>query len=161
MSQIFPLSLHLGFAMLQILPAIPGSEFPTVPVSGTLSDTEHSIDYPLKNGSSHRCHIEREQQGVPVFCQVLEATRDYIAERLKNPKAAKKLMTALLKAISLLADNPYMGAALAEKFEITTDVRYFVVAKQLIFYRVDEENSTIEILRILDGRTDYLSVLFG
>ena len=54
-----------------------------------------------------------------------------------------------------------MGAALAEKFEITTDVRYFVVAKQLIFYRVDEENSTIEILRILDGRTDYLSVLFG
>jgi hypothetical protein len=91
----------------------------------------------------------------------METTRDHIAGRLKNPKAAKKMMTALLKAISLLADNPYMGAALAEKFEITTDVRYFVVAKQLIFYRVDEENSTIEILRILDGRTDYLSVLFG
>ena len=48
----------------------------------------------------------------------MEATRDYIAGQLKNPKAAKKLMTALLKAISLLADNPYMGAALAEKFEI-------------------------------------------
>ncbi len=54
-----------------------------------------------------------------------------------------------------------MGAALAEKFEIATDVRYFVVSKQLIFYRVDEENSVIEILRVLDGRTDYLSVLFG
>lgn len=91
----------------------------------------------------------------------MEATRDYIAGRLKNPKAAKKLMTALLKAISLLADNPYMGAALAEKFEIATDVRYFVVSKQLIFYRVDEGNSVIEILRVLDGRTDYLSVLFG
>lgn len=48
----------------------------------------------------------------------MEATRDYIAGRLKNPKAAKKLMTTLLKAISLLADNPYMGAALAKKFEI-------------------------------------------
>lgn len=93
--------------------------------------------------------------------QGMEATRDYIAGRLKNPKAAKKLMTALLKAISLLVDNPYMGAALAEKFEITTDVRYFVVSKQLIFYHVDEEHSTIEILRVLDGRTDYLSVLFG
>ena len=81
----------------------------------------------------------------------MEATRDYIAGRLKNPKAAKKLMTALLKAISLLV----------EKFEITTDVRYFVVSKQLIFYHVDEEHSTIEILRVLDGRTDYLSVLFG
>ena len=91
----------------------------------------------------------------------MEATRDYIAGQLKNPKAAKKLMTALLKAISLLADNPYMGAALAEKFEIATDVRYFVVSKQLIFYRVDGENDTVEILRVLDGRTDYLSVLFG
>ena len=39
----------------------------------------------------------------------MEATRDYIAGRLKNPKAAKKLMTALLKAISLLVDNPYIG----------------------------------------------------
>lgn len=38
----------------------------------------------------------------------MEATRDYIAGRLKNPKAAKKLMTALLKAISLLVDNPYI-----------------------------------------------------
>ena len=91
----------------------------------------------------------------------MEATRDYIAGRLKNPKAAKKLMTALLKAISLLADNPYMGAALAEKFEIATDVRYFVVSKQLIFYRVDVGNSVREFLRVLDGRTDYLSVLFG
>ena len=72
----------------------------------------------------------------------MEATRDYIAGRLKNPKAAKKLMTTLLKAI-------------------TTDVRYFVVSKQLIFYHVDEESGTIEILRVLDGRTDYLSVLFG
>ena len=76
----------------------------------------------------------------------MEATRDYIAGQLKNPKAAKKLMTALLKAISLLADNPYMGAALS---------------KQLIFYRVDGENDTVEILRVLDGRIDYLSVLFG
>ena len=81
----------------------------------------------------------------------MEATRNYIAGQLKNPKAAKKLMTALLKAISLLADNPY----------IATDVRYFVVSKQLIFYRVDGENDTVEILRVLDGRTDYLSVLFG
>lgn len=91
----------------------------------------------------------------------METTRDYIAGRLKNPKAAQKLMASLLKAVSLLADNPYMGAALAEKFEIATDVRYFVVAKQLIFYRVNKENEVIEILRVLDGRMDYLSVLFG
>ena len=91
----------------------------------------------------------------------MEATRDYIAGQLKNPKAAKKLVTALLKAISLLADNPYMGAALAEKFDLTADMRYFVVSKQLLFYRVNKQQNTVEVLRILDGRTDYLTVLFG
>lgn len=91
----------------------------------------------------------------------LQASRDYIAHRLKNPKAAQKLVTAVLKAASLLADNPYMGAALAEKFDLATDVRYFVVAKQLLFYRVDTQHNTVEVLRILDGRTDYLTVLFG
>ena len=83
------------------------------------------------------------------------------ADECREVASITKLMTALLKAISLLADNPYMGAALAEKFEIATDVRYFVVSKQLIFYRVDGENDTVEILRVLDGRTDCLSVLFG
>lgn len=90
----------------------------------------------------------------------LQASRDYIAHRLKNPKAAQKLVTAVLKAASLLADNPYMGAALAEKFDLATDIRYFVVSKQLIFYHVDTAQGAIEVLRILDGRTDYLAVLF-
>lgn len=91
----------------------------------------------------------------------LQASRDYIAQRLKNPKAAQKLVTAVLKTAALLADNPYMGAALAEKFDFATDIRYFVVSKQLIFYRVDTAQGTVEVLRILDGRTDYLAVLFG
>ena len=91
----------------------------------------------------------------------LQASRDYIAHRLKKPRAAQKLVTTVLKAASLLADNPYMGAELAEKFDFTTDVRYFVVSKQLLFYRVDKQQNTVEILRILDGRTDYLAVLFG
>ena len=42
----------------------------------------------------------------------METTRDYIAGRLKNPKAAKKMMTALLKAISLLAEVCVYGNAL-------------------------------------------------
>ena len=63
----------------------------------------------------------------------MEATRDYIAGRLKNPKAAKKLMTTLLKAISLLADNPYMGAALAEKFEIAHRCALFCGVKAADF----------------------------
>ena len=91
----------------------------------------------------------------------LQTSRDYIAHHLKNPKAAQKLVTTVLKAATLLADNPYMGAALAEKFDLTADMRYFVVSKQLLFYRVNKQQNTVEVLRILDGSADYLTVLFG
>lgn len=36
--------------------------------------------------------------------------------------------------------------------------RYLIVSKQIVFYEVIE--NTIEIIRVLDARTDYLSVLF-
>ena len=53
-----------------------------------------------------------------------------------------------------------MGALLSSKFDLDEKVqyRYLIVSKQIIFYEVTE--NTIEIIRVLDARTDYLSVLF-
>lgn len=53
-----------------------------------------------------------------------------------------------------------MGALLSLKFDLngTVQYRYLIVSKQIVFYEVIE--NTIEIIRVLDARTDYLSVLF-
>lgn len=89
----------------------------------------------------------------------LQAAAGYIEHTLNNPKAAKKLASGILHAVSLLAQNPYMGAALQEKFDISTELRYFIVLKFFVFYKVCENK--IEIIRILDGRRDYMALLFG
>ena len=68
---------------------------------------------------------------------------DYIADVLKNRSAANRLKSKILAGVSLLKDNPYMGTPL----------------KQLVFYKVTETG--IEVIRVLDGRTDYLVHLFG
>ena len=47
---------------------------------------------------------------------------------------------------------------MSDRFNIDTSFRYLIVSKQLVFYNVNKEN--IEILRILDSRQDYLSLLF-
>ena len=51
----------------------------------------------------------------------IEEKRDYIANTLKNGAAAQKLVTSILHAVSLLADNPRMGTPLNSKYEVDTD----------------------------------------
>ena len=89
----------------------------------------------------------------------MQATQRYISETLGNGAAAKKLTRRIYDAIMLLADNPYMGTELCRKFAVETDLRFLVVAKQLVFYRVVADNH-IEVTRVLDGRQDYMALLF-
>lgn len=88
----------------------------------------------------------------------IRSTEEYIANRLHNKTAAKALVRRVFDAALLLKENPFMGAELSGRFEVDSDLRYLVAAKQLIFYRV--RGDVIEITRVLDGRQDYLSILF-
>lgn len=90
----------------------------------------------------------------------IQQKRDYIGTTLNNKPAAQKLTKSILRAVSLLADNPEMGVPLSGKFDVDSDLRFLIVSKQLIFYRVEDE-TRISVVRILDGRQDYMSILFG
>lgn len=89
----------------------------------------------------------------------IEEKRAYLKDVLKNPSAAQKLVASILRAVSLLADNPGMGTTLRSRFEVDTDLRYLIVSKQLVFYRI-EEDGHISVTRVLDGRQDYMAILF-
>lgn len=89
----------------------------------------------------------------------IQNTERYITEKLHNKKAARQLTERIVREISQLSANPFMGVMLNSKYDVDTDIRILIVAKQLVFYRVVEENY-IEIIRVLDGRQDYLARLF-
>ena len=90
----------------------------------------------------------------------LRAMRDYIIHTLKNPSAAQRLTAKIVESCARLKDQPRMGAALSEKTGRDTDLRYLVCGDQIAFYRVEEGKQTVSIIRILDGRTDYMRVIF-
>ena len=96
----------------------------------------------------------------PAAIADVQATLKHIKYNLKNPSATRELNSRIFNSISLLRENPYMGALLSLKFDLneTVQYRYLIVSKQIVFYEVIE--NTIEIIRVLDARTDYLSVLF-
>ena len=94
----------------------------------------------------------------PAAISDIENTCGYIRYHLKNPQAASKLKSRILYGASLLKDSPYMGIPLDSKYDgLETNIRFLVVSKQLIFYEVYDD--IIEVIRVLDGRTDYLTYL--
>lgn len=53
-----------------------------------------------------------------------------------------------------------MGVPLNGKFDVESDLRFLIISKQLVFYRIENE-AQISVVRVLDGRQDYMSILFG
>lgn len=95
----------------------------------------------------------------PAAISDIQRAADYIATVLKNRSAAQKLKTRILQGASLLKENPQMGTPLSSKYDgLDTSIRFIVISKQLVFYEICDD--VVEVIRVLDGRTDYLVQLF-
>lgn len=95
----------------------------------------------------------------PAAIADIQRAADYIEKVLKNRSAAQRLKTKILQGASLLKENPQMGTPLSSKYDgLDTSIRFIVISKQLVFYEISDD--VVEIIRVLDGRTDYLVHLF-
>ena len=61
--------------------------------------------------------------------------------------------------LRLLQQNPHLGFSVSVKIGRETNLRALLSGNYFLFYRI--ENEAIQVSRVLDGRQDYLRVLFG
>lgn len=73
---------------------------------------------------------------------------------------ADKSVQKILKDISSLKGMPDLMRPLADKIKRPTDFRYYVCGKYSVAILL-EDSTTISVIRILDGRTDYATTVFG
>ncbi|MDR1101132.1 MAG: type II toxin-antitoxin system RelE/ParE family toxin [Clostridiales bacterium] len=97
----------------------------------------------------------------PEALRDLEKICDYISEQLKNPTAALNTVNAIQDKIDKLADFPLLGKpSSAIYYDVDMDdYRFLVCLNYLAFYRVEGDN--VHIDRIMYGRRDYITILFG
>ncbi len=81
----------------------------------------------------------------------------YISNTLMNETAANKLVHTILDDCDLLKEQPLLGPNLNNKLGVKTLYRYLISNTYMIIYKPTPES--IQIIRILDTRTDYLRVL--
>lgn len=92
---------------------------------------------------------------LPIAQKDLEEILEYI--QIDNPSAALDLLDQVDKAVSQLADFPYMGVVPKDLNLQYLSYRMLIVESYLIFYVV--KDGTIEIRRILHGKRKYSFLL--
>lgn len=89
----------------------------------------------------------------------LRSLRSYLVGEF-GAAVADKAVRKIITDISALKSNTGLIRPLADKIRRPTDYGYFLCGKYSIAISLREKN-VISVLRILDGRTDYATEVFG
>lgn len=95
----------------------------------------------------------------PESLQDLDETFDYIAVEKQNPIAAQNTIQGIRSAISDLRTLDNIGVKVFLPNGVETPYRFVRYNNYLAFYR--QIGSDVYIDRIIYGKRDYISILFG
>jgi len=84
----------------------------------------------------------------------------YVAQNFGNTVALEKL-DEIEKRILALADDPYIGTEPRYLVLKRQGYKVLVLEKDLVFYKIDEENKNVVIYAVVDQRQDYLNIVRG
>ena len=84
----------------------------------------------------------------------------YVAENFGNEVALEKL-DYIESRIMELADNPYLGVDPRYPILKRQGYKVLILEKDLVFYKVDDDNHEIIIYAVVDSRQDYLNIIRG
>jgi toxin ParE1/3/4 len=84
----------------------------------------------------------------------------YIAENFGTETALIKL-EELESSIMSLSANPYAGEVPRYPVLRRQGYRVLILKKDLVFYKIEEEQKRVVVYAVVDQRQDYLSILRG
>ena len=88
----------------------------------------------------------------------LQDTRRYISSVLSNPSASKQMLKRITTQLHTLEQFPESGTPILIPGSPVA-YRYLVCGSYMAFYHIRNEEVIVD--RVLYGRRDYLSILFG
>ena len=91
---------------------------------------------------------------LPIARKQLEDIVDYIAIELSALDAALDFIDEVDKVTESLAEMPYCHSIYHTSFAVLEEVRWFSVKNYNVFYKVFEEDKTVEIRRVLHQLQD-------
>lgn len=84
----------------------------------------------------------------------------YVAQNFGNTVALEKL-DEIEKRILDLGDDPYIGTNPGYLVLKRQGYKVLILEKDLIFYKIDDENKKVVVYAVVDQRQDYLNIIRG
>ena len=94
-------------------------------------------------------------QTTSLYHKELDEIIAYIAEHLKNPSAATRLLDGIVDCYADLKKMPKMYEHCRDERLSKMGYRKAVIQNYILIYRVDDSSKTVHILHIFYGRRDY------
>ena len=88
-----------------------------------------------------------------------KAAHDYIEFSLHNPSAADNLLEKIIEEKNILQDNPFICSVIDDPFLKNYGLRFSIVGTYLLFYTVSVKENTVTMIRFLNGRMNWRSIL--
>ena len=87
------------------------------------------------------------------------ATVKYIAKELKAPVAANNLLDEIEKHEDNLSKTPNMYPNVPDEYLASKGLKLVIIKNYLMFFTIEEENKTVNVLRFMYGRRDWKNIL--
>jgi len=84
----------------------------------------------------------------------------FISEKFGN-KVALERLDRIEKEMSILNKNPHAGIDPRYMVLRRQGYKVLILEKDLVFYKINEEEKTVTVYAIVDQRQDYLRILNG
>ena len=84
---------------------------------------------------------------------------DYIAVDFQEPDVAEKMFALIIRSIYNLSDFPKRNRVLTEEPYYSKGYRVTYVKNYAVFYKVDDTNRIVDIMRVLYNRREWQDIL--
>src|SRR5659263_542562 len=83
----------------------------------------------------------------------------YISRELLVSTIAKKMIQRIVETVATLEEFSYRNGLVRDKRLALQGIRKILIDSYIIFYKVNEEQKTVTIIRILYSKRNWLSIL--
>jgi len=84
---------------------------------------------------------------------------NYIANILKAPMAANKLLDDIEKYEEILENTPNIYPLVYDEYLAEKKLKFVIIKNYLLFYTVNEDEKTVNVIRFLYARRDWKNIL--